>query len=100
MKSLEELTRHVFSNWVRFKTGKTANWNKLSEERREVWLNDVNFIVENVLDSLLKDMKIEPINKAPQASYELGYVRGSETEKHRLRHLITEMKNKYKSDLG
>lgn len=100
MKSLEELTREIFNNYSILKTGQSVNWSKLSEERRKSWLFDVNKLVSEVLDSLQKDMKIEPINRVPQASYELGYVRGSEAEKQRLKCLILDMKNKYEDDLN
>lgn len=100
MKNLEELTREIFQNYTNFKTNKSLNWNKLSDERKQVWLTDVYFIIKMVLEDFEKELKIQPINKSPKASYELGYVRGSETEKQRLRHLISDMKTKYFKDIN
>jgi len=95
MKSLIQITATLFNNFSIRKYGKPARWIKLSKERQTEWVQDSYVMIEELLDTIEKEVNLIPLNRTYSASYEQGYHKGCEDEKQRIRTKLKLIKDNY-----
>ena len=80
MKTLQGLAREKFEEFAIRETGRTANWDYLSDERKLRWMKDIFKIASYLVHEIMKDFK--PLrNEKASTSFEAGYNEGVRSER-------------------
>ena len=99
MRSLEEITRDLFTRYSERKTGRKANWKFLSADRQTDWLEDSYMIIDELLTEIKKELDLKVPNKQPQTSFESGVVQGIRREQTKINTKIRDLRESYLGQL-
>ena len=69
MRSLEEITRDIFTTYSEAKIGRKVPWHLLSEERQIEWMEDSYLLIKEVLEELLKEIDLKVPDRDPSAAF-------------------------------
>lgn len=100
MRSLEEITRDLFTRYSERKTGRRAAWHKLNAERQADWLEDSYMLMDELLTQLEKELDLKVTDKKPNTSFESGILQGMSREQTKINKKLKDLREKYLQELS
>jgi len=73
MTTLEGFAKRMFEKYSNKKHGYTANWSRLSKERKIEWMKDVLYLSEFFVEELIEKFGKPPVFQDSKTSFEMGY---------------------------
>ena len=99
MTDLEMLAKKFFEEYCYKKTGKKLNWDLLSLERQQAWMDEILNVAEFIGKEISSVIKPNPPLGARNTSYNQGYNDGINTERVNLINLLYKINNNLRLDL-
>lgn len=100
MTELESLAAQAFERYAKLTTGQKANWEYLSDERKEAWMKEVIFYIEHISKRLKTKFKpVPPASNANAGAYTAGYNDGIATERLSITNFIAMLDKDYVAQL-
>jgi len=99
VKSLEGLARTLFTKFSIRETGKTSNWDYLSDERKLAWMQDVATIASYIIKEIKSNFKPLPNGTPSMTVYDSGHLAGIRAERILNENIICDIEEDLVDDL-
>lgn len=99
MRLLEKLTKGYFERYSKRTTNSVATWSRLSPERKEVWMKEILFMMDYIVDELKVKFKEPPQIPQNSSSLSTGYAQGVATERMETVKFIEFLEENLEADL-